>query len=99
MSDGAGVQEQFTLVLARLRHDFPPGFARITLATKLADFPGRLGPEAVDRGDKIRVGHRVRGLLQFPAILGKTRDGGRRFVGNLPAVQSQNARAFGVTAV
>src|SRR3989449_9478008 len=86
--------EQLVFIAAGLRDDLPARVAEVALAVELADFPRPLVPDAVDGGDEIAVGHRVRGLLELPQMFGEARDGCGRVINNLRAVQSQNPRAL-----
>src|SRR3989442_1973766 len=86
--------EQLVFIAAGLRDDLPARVAEVALAVELADFPRPLVPDAVDGGDEIAVGHRVRGLLELPQIFGEARDGRGRVINNLRAVESQNPRAL-----
>src|SRR5712664_2993486 len=78
--------QQFILVAAGLLNDFPARVAKIALAVKFANFPGMLGADAVDGGDKISVGDGVRRLLQLPKIFGEAGDGGGWVVDDFRAV-------------
>src|SRR5258708_22436527 len=91
--------EQFIFVPAGLRHDFPTWIAEIALSVELADLPRSFRAHAVDGCHEVRVRDGMRGLLEFPEILGKPRYGGRRVVHDFRAVQPQDARAFGKVPV
>src|SRR5215813_4697889 len=66
--------DQRILISRRLRNDLSARVAEITLAIKLADVPGLLVPDAIDRTDEIAVRDRMRRLLQLPQILRQTGD-------------------------
>src|SRR2546425_6509325 len=71
--------KQLVFIAAGLRDDLPARVAEVALAVELADFPRPLVADAVDGGDEVAVGHRMRGLLKLPQIFGEARDGcGRR---------------------
>src|SRR5205814_8525845 len=59
------------------------------------DVPGHFMTHTIDRAHKVTVSDRVRGLLEFPEILGQSGNGGGRIKNNLSAVQPEPASAFG----
>src|SRR3989442_9219942 len=91
--------KQLVFIAAGLRDDLPARVAEVALAVELADFPRPLVADAVDGGDEVAVGHRMRGLLELPQIFGEARDGCGRVINNLRSVESQNPRALGEVAV
>src|SRR5690606_38182454 len=92
-------RQQLRLLRRGLRDDLAARVGEVRRAVELADVPGRLGADAVDRGDVVAVGGGVRGLLQFPKILRQPRHRGRRVEDDLGAVQAEGAGAFGKVAV
>src|SRR4029079_89625 len=68
-------------------------------AVELADAPGRFRAHAVDRAHEVAVGHRVRGLLQFPEVFAQSRHRGGGIEHDLRAGQAERARALREVAV
>src|SRR5436190_15531910 len=62
--------DEFVLVATGNRDELTARIAEVTLSVELADVPRLLHTDAIDRTDEISVRHRMRGLLQFPQILG-----------------------------
>src|SRR3989442_7906829 len=91
--------KQLVFIAAGLRDNLPARVAEVALAVELADFPRPLVADAVDGGDEVAVGHRMRGLFELPEIFGEARDGRGRVINNLRSVESQNPRALGEVAV
>src|SRR6266478_3708925 len=91
--------KQLVVVAAGLRHDFAPRIAEIALPVKFADFPRLFRAHAINRRNEIRVGHRVRRLLQLPEIFGEPCHRSGRIEDNLSAVEPEDARAFGKVSV
>src|SRR5260370_39569895 len=77
--------EQFVLVAAGLLDDFAARGAEVAFSVKFADFPGSFGANGNVRCDEIRVGYRVRGLLDFPEVFGETADRAERVVDDFRA--------------
>src|ERR1043165_6398380 len=73
--------------------------AEVALPVKLADVPRPFVADAVDGADEVAVGDSVRGLLEFPEILGEAGDGRGRIEHDLRAVQPELARPLGEVPV
>ena len=85
---------QFVLVLGADGKHVPAGIDEVRRAVEAADVPGRLGADAVAAGHEIAVRDRVRRLFEFPEILRKAGDRGRRVEDDLRAVQAKQPGAF-----
>src|SRR5437588_12229934 len=59
---------QLIFVAAALSDDLAPRVAEVALAVKFADVPWRFSAHAVQRADKISIGHGMRRLFQLPKI-------------------------------
>src|SRR5260221_3947377 len=82
---------ELVLVAAALGDQAAARIAEVALAVELADVPGRLGADAVDRPHEIAVRDRVCGLLELPEILREARDRRRRVEPVLGPVQPEGA--------
>src|SRR5258706_1574774 len=91
--------KQLVFVAAGLGDDFATRVAEVAFPVELADFPRLFGAHAIDGRDKVGVRDGMRGLFQFPEILGKAGNGSGWVVDNLGAIESENTRAFGEMAV
>src|SRR4029079_9976535 len=87
--------DEFVLVAAAHRNELPSRSPKVALAVDMADVPGFLDADAVDRADEVSVCDSVRGLFQLPQILGEPGDGCRRVHDDFGAVDAQNSCAYG----
>src|SRR5450759_2325204 len=92
-------RNQLVAIPARLCQNLSPRIAEVALPVELADVPRLLESDAIDRTDEIRVGHRVRGLLQLPQILRQSRHRRRWVEHDFRAIEPELARALGEVAV
>src|SRR5215469_2241339 len=61
--------DHFFFVARSFCNQLAAGRAEIALTVELADIPGMLTADTIDRTDKISVGHGVSGLFELPEIL------------------------------
>src|SRR5262249_16632080 len=71
----------------------------VALAVELADRPGLLDADAVDRADPVAVRDRVRRLLEVPEVLGEPGDRRARVQHELGPAETEDPRALGEMAV
>src|SRR5262249_47259261 len=87
------------LVARALGDDLAARRGEVALAVELADRPGLLDADAVDRADPVAVGDGVRGLLELPEVLREPGDRRARIQDELGAVQAEEPRPLGEVTV
>src|SRR5258708_8944717 len=83
--------QHLVLAVRGLGHDLPARAAEVRGAVELMLVQRRLDADPVARRDPEPVGHRVRGLLELPQVLGERLDGRGRVEDELGALESQLA--------